>query len=334
MNYRHALVFYQTVTPLHVGCGHDVGVVDLPVIRERTTGYPFLPGSGIRGSVRNLFEQAEPKLEKPDTGAQEDGPPEGASKEKTPRRIDALFGPETSDGASEPASGCVSVHDAKLLLFPVRSDHGVFVWITCPFALQRLARDLGVFAGKAKSATDLTWSPASPPAEEQFLASFAARELYLEEFSLSCTTTAGTADAHLLRWAAALAKELSRLDLATKVVLVNDRTFGYFVHHATSVVQHVRLDAAKTVVDGALFSVEAVPPEALFYGFLGETKVRNPAWRKAEAEGGLEALSPLKELKDRLAPQEGRGGYMTLGGDEGTGLGVVGLAWAAEGAQP
>jgi CRISPR-associated protein Cmr4 len=330
MNYRHALLFYQPVTPLHVGCGQDVGVVDLPVIRERTTGYPFIPGSGIRGSVRDLFEAAEPKKPATEEDSTAEEAPSSPQRPEPPRRVDALFGPEASDGDSEPASGCVAVHDAKLLLFPVRSDHGVFVWITCPFALRRFASDVAVFLGIAPAGLD--WSPADSPGEEQFLATFAASSLYLEELSFLCAGNAGAADAELAAWETALSGTLGRADLAGRVVLVDDRIFGYFVHHATNVAQHVRLDAAKTVIDGALFSVEAVPPEALFYGFLGETKVRHPDWRRAEKEGIAPALQPLSELKGKVILPAKSEGYLTLGGDEGTGLGVSRLVWAAEGA--
>ena len=45
---RHLLTFY-TRTPLHVGSGATVEVVDLPVARERTTNFPIMPGSGLKG---------------------------------------------------------------------------------------------------------------------------------------------------------------------------------------------------------------------------------------------------------------------------------------------
>ena len=44
-----------TRTPLHVGCGSSVGIVDLPVLRERTTGFPTIPGSALKGSLADLF---------------------------------------------------------------------------------------------------------------------------------------------------------------------------------------------------------------------------------------------------------------------------------------
>ena len=44
-----------TRTPLHVGAGSAVGVVDLPVMRERHTGYPVIPGSSLKGVLADLW---------------------------------------------------------------------------------------------------------------------------------------------------------------------------------------------------------------------------------------------------------------------------------------
>jgi CRISPR/Cas system CMR subunit Cmr4 (Cas7 group RAMP superfamily) len=118
-------------------------------------------------------------------------------------------------------------------------------------------------------------------------------------------------------------------DLAKRTALVSDRSFHHFVTHATQVLQHNRLDAAKVVASGQLFSVEAVPPEAVFYGFLGATRPRRPKAEKEEAEKAQVATRE-EALAALLAPFSGAGGrpYLQLGGDEGTGLGVTRLTWA------
>jgi CRISPR-associated protein Cmr4 len=311
MSYTHTLVFYETVTPLHVGCGHDVGVVDLPVIRERTTGYPYAPGSGIRGSVREVFER---------------GAGSAAAEGEPTSMVEALFGPLTSDGESEPASGCVAVHDAKLLLFPVRSDCEVFLWLTCPFALDRFAREAQVFG--AEGGVELAKVTATKVGEEEFLGTCAASSVYLEEFVYQPATGEGieAAKTALASWSDRLAKHLSRPEMAGRIVVVSDRSFGHFVHHATQVQQHVRLTAEKVVADGALFSVEAVPPETIFYGFFGTTQVRSKAWLDKKLELDVDA-----RLKAGLLGAGKTTAVLTLGGDEGTGLGVTRLVWGAAG---
>lgn len=300
MTYEHVLVFYQPVTPLHVGCGQDVGVVDLPVIRERTTGYPFVPGSGIRGSVRELFEARD-------------------RKEKTDLAV-TLFGPlaereDKVEGVRH--AGCIAVHDAAVLLFPVRSDREVFLWITCPAVLRRFARDLEVFA----PALELPAVEVSPPPGEGGAVgpdSLGPR-LHLEEFRFELLPDSGS----LKAWAAKIGGLLGISDLDCRTVLVSDRTFHYFVNHATVLLQHNRLTSSKTVEDGGLFSVEAVPPEAVFYGFLGATDARS-AGEGAERPNRGQVLLHLRTLGGAM---KGSTAYVHLGGDESTGLGVTRMVW-------
>jgi CRISPR-associated protein Cmr4 len=285
MDYKHALVLYQTITPLHVGCGQDVGVVDLPVIRERTTGYPYIPGSGIRGAVRNVFERADQDL------------------------TQELFGPMADEELEDRYAGCVSFHDARLLLFPVRSDRNVFLWITCPHVLQRYAREVGAFG-----AAGPPWTPPGASPEPEQIVGPLTGQVFLEEFRYA---SAGDEGGSLAAWAADLGARLERPELADRTVLVADQSFAYFVAHATLIQQHNRLSSAKTVEEGALFSVEAVPSEAIFYGFLGATASRRPPVESRKPRDLDQVVAALAETMPS---------YLQLGGDEGTGLGVTRVA--------
>jgi CRISPR-associated protein Cmr4 len=327
MNYQHALLLYHTITPLHVGCGQDVGVVDLPVIRERTTGYPFIPGSGIRGSVRDLFER------------------------RSMDDASLLFGPTAESQEELRYAGCVAVHDARILLFPVRSDHSVFLWLTCPAVLRRFSRHVEAFLPEGEAAG---WPgyPELDPGDEGVLGpeGFDAT-VYLEEFAFANAGKAAGAEVArqaLASWAAPIGTALDLPEFAGQTVLVSDRTFHHFVHHATVLLQHNRLTSAKTVERGALFSVEAVPPETVFYGFFGATASRRPAAASASpgADDAGEIQGTVATQEKPLTPEEvfarlrspwekeGKGpasGYLHLGGDEGTGLGVTRLVWVAPG---
>ena len=44
--------YIHALTALHAGTGQGVGVVDLPIAREKSTGLPIVPGSGIKGVLR------------------------------------------------------------------------------------------------------------------------------------------------------------------------------------------------------------------------------------------------------------------------------------------
>lgn len=46
------LLFVHALTGLHPGSGTALGVVDLPVQRERHTDWPLIPGSSLKGVMR------------------------------------------------------------------------------------------------------------------------------------------------------------------------------------------------------------------------------------------------------------------------------------------
>jgi len=60
----HQKVFYtgtlECVTGLHIGDSKestDIGGVDLPVVRRKDNGQPYIPGSSLKGKMRCLLEQ-------------------------------------------------------------------------------------------------------------------------------------------------------------------------------------------------------------------------------------------------------------------------------------
>ena len=110
----------------HPGSGTALGVVDLPVQRERHTAWPMIPGSALKGVLRDCCRQHVPGRR----GKEADSDPD----------LVTAFGPPTSE--ADKHAGAISLTDARLLAFPVRSLKGVFAWVTCPAALERLNRDL------------------------------------------------------------------------------------------------------------------------------------------------------------------------------------------------
>jgi len=109
-----------SITPVHAGSGAELSVIDLPIQREKHTGFPVIWGQSLKGVLRRAYE----------------GLDDSQSKQKT----EIIFGPPT-DRASEHA-GAISVGDAKVLLFPVRSLKGVFAYVTCPLVLDRFIEDI------------------------------------------------------------------------------------------------------------------------------------------------------------------------------------------------
>jgi CRISPR-associated protein Cmr4 len=122
------LLFIQALSPLHSGTGQGVGVIDLPIAREKSTGIPFLPGASIKGVLRDSI----PK--KVITEKNEQG--EERTKEEDSDLCKAIFGAAELENA-----GAAVFADARLLLIPIRSLAGTFAYVTSPYLLKRLARD-------------------------------------------------------------------------------------------------------------------------------------------------------------------------------------------------
>ena len=204
----------------------------------------------------------------------------------------------------------------------MRSDRRLFLWLTCPAVLQRFARDVAVF--DADSAA-LAWRPAAQPGDGELVGPAGLgidNRVHLEEYAYA--ETAGDRGA-LAAWAAALGTRLDIADLAERAVLVSDAGFAHFCRHATLIQQHNRLSSAKTVQEGALFSLEAVPPEAVFYGFLGATGSR---WPASEGTPKADAAAVLAEVRAGLGFTADRSaGSFHFGGGESTGLGLTRVVW-------
>jgi CRISPR-associated protein Cmr4 len=52
MRKEHYLL--KVLTPLHIGAGQGLGHVDLPIVREAHTNFPYIPGTSLKGALRNL----------------------------------------------------------------------------------------------------------------------------------------------------------------------------------------------------------------------------------------------------------------------------------------
>ena len=228
-----------TRTPLHVGCGSSVGAVDQPVVRERHTGYPVIPGSAIKGVLADLWNE---KNEQGNIVRSKDGI--------------MLFGNDDTKTAS---AGKLLIGEGRLLAFPVRSAKGAFAWLTCPLALNRFRRD-GNFSF---TVPDIAADKACVTSES--LLKFEGGKVIFEEYPL--TVAAEEADAALVDALKSLCDDDVWAEMPKRLAIVSDELFRYFVENACEVANHNRIDDEKGVVaKGALFSQENVPSETLFYG--------------------------------------------------------------------
>jgi CRISPR-associated protein Cmr4 len=296
------LLSFYAETPVHMGAGSSVSYVDLPVQRERHTSFPVLWGSGIKGVLRNFaYRKWLEEYEK-----QEDNK-NNIDKNIVCEKVNTIFGPE--DGGEE-YSSCISITDAKILLYPVRSVRGVFAWITCPFVLKRFLEDLKAIK-KDINISDITILDESKIiiSKDSKLKIENQNKVALEEFVFN------TEEKELNNLISFFEKVFPqnnpfKEDLEKHLAIVSDNVFKDFVNYAVEIRTRIRIDQAKgTVKEKALFSEELIPSESIFYSlvFISEPKKNNINFEEVKK---LLTQSLFKE--DPL---------IQFGGDETTGKG-------------
>lgn len=229
----------HALSPLHSGTGHAADVIDLPTARMKATGIPFLPGSSIKGVLRDARRASD--------------------RDKT----EAVFGPSDDPAAH---AGALVVGDARLLALPVRSFRGTFAWTTSPLLLTLAKRDLN------ETALSIPHITARGAQLAQGNCCVHQGRLYLEDLDLPATESDEAA-----AWARRLAPLASPGDdiFTKRFAVVDDDTMTFLWETATQVDARVRLDEkTRTVAPGALWLEESLPPESLLIGLLAADRSR------------------------------------------------------------
>ncbi|WP_096635666.1 type III-B CRISPR module RAMP protein Cmr4 [Clostridium cochlearium] len=107
-------IIIKAITPIHAGMGRTLGLIDMPIQKEKHTGIPKIEGSTIKGCLRELYRIKN----------------QGGN-------IDKLFGPEKG----EDSASILGFTDAKLLFYPIITLEGIFAYVTCPYLLNRYFQD-------------------------------------------------------------------------------------------------------------------------------------------------------------------------------------------------
>jgi len=287
---KHAALFLYAVSPVHMGAGQAVGVIDNPIQRERHTGHPCFAGSGIKGAVRHGF-----------TAIGGDA-----------TLIDRLFGPDA--GSSELHAGAVSFGDAQLVALPVRSLKNGYVYATCPQAISRAQRLLGLIGVKAD------WPTFNVGEGGCLLANPALRSgdnLHLEAFEYTAKVSPElpklAADLAAKAFPAEAAYAFFRDKFSQDLVVLSDTDFAYFAQNAMLVEPHVRIDPdTGTAKEGGLFYTENLPPESLLIAPMLASQTRTGKGGETPAEA---VMAQIKAVID--------GKLLQIGGDVTTGRGLV-----------
>ena len=234
------LFHLHALSALHCGTGQSADVVDLPIARARATRLPIVPGSSLRGALRQQVAD--------DNDAT------------------ALFGPLSIRSDQETFAGALSIGDAQLLLLPVRCLAGIVSYVTCPFILRRYARD--------RTRAGIT-SPAVPNEPDKDTARVTQNsvncltdKLVLEDLDLRARR-----DPTLAAWASHIAQTVhpgdndAQQDVVERFAVVPDDVMSFLADTATEVRARIRIDPhTGTVSKGALWYEEHLPAETVLWG--------------------------------------------------------------------
>ncbi|MBT9174941.1 MAG: hypothetical protein DDT22_00607 [candidate division WS2 bacterium] len=274
MSKENCLFTFYTLTSLHAGAGESAQAIDLPVQREKHTEYPVVYSSGIKGSLRYHFA-IDPSLNK---------------------WVDEIFGKEGTE-ANESRSGKVVFTDAKILLFPVRSSEGVFKWITCPFVINRLKRDLD-FINIKLGDVDITIDNFNGVAFRKY-----EDKIVLEDFQITVKEYNTLQKPILVLFQKITSDHLNETDLVNRLIIVSDDVFKTLVTVATQIIARNVLDD-DTKKSKNLWYEEVVPSDAVFYTIM-----------KSAFNGNQEVIG---KLVSGLS-----GNILQIGGNETIGYGFV-----------
>ncbi len=241
---RAKLLYLHALTPVHSGTGQAVAVVDLPIAREKATGWPVIPASSLKGVLRDALSNGQNK-----------------------DWINRAFGKDVR-GEEQGEAGLLCFTDQRILCLAVRSYFGTFAYATCPLVLERFLRDAR--AMEIPPPFDTVPPLSGAPNDLNALVakgSVLARNgrVYLEDLDLIAREDEGVTQV-----ASALAGMLfpdNPQGMVQRFVMVSDEVFNFLCETAVEVVARVRLkDDTKTVEQGALWYEEAVPAESIFSG--------------------------------------------------------------------
>lgn len=295
-------LFFWVDTPLHAGSGTDLGIVDLPIQREKHTNFPKIEASGIKGCLRESFEKIL-----------------GKDKEE----LLLAFGPQ--EGKDEHTASSLGFSDARLLLFPVKSVKDVFAWITCPQVITRFTRELGL----CKIEFDFEVPEPNTASSEEICVK--VDTVVLEEYMFPVTVKEGSATKNLAAWLKThIAQSMETFwqqKIEKSLVVLSDENFRDFVTMSTEVIARTCIDDhTGTVAKGALWYEEYLPADSILYSLVfaapvykakdddkGDFKVIQEELQDGRKKSDIEAQKVMNFFTNNLGQTLQIGGNATVG---------------------
>jgi CRISPR-associated protein Cmr4 len=296
MDNDYSIMRMYAVSPCHAGSGSSLGTVDSPIQRERHTNWPVIQSSGMKGALRANFDRYKNNIPNKD---------ELKYFEDITKNI---FGTDKAEGTQNGYAGAISVSDAKILAFPMRSSAAPFVWITCPAVLKRLSRDLAITGIKVQTPDEvnkeLSWINDS---NALCVSGKLKGAILLEDYEVKVEES---------KTAENLKGLLKYFEGAEKILVVDDKIFDYGVSDCTQITAQIAIDQKTgTTTTGSLRYQEELPADSLMYCIIhwGETKNMGEK---------IKAGTIRQHIKDEVIKD-----HIQVGGDETMGRGIFELKW-------
>ena len=233
-----SIVSFKIITPLHAGVGSGLGVIDLPIQREKHTNFPKIEASTLKGCFRNSFENK-------------------ANSDEDKKKIHLAFGCDECDLKIKEFAGALGFSDARILLFPIKSVKGIFAYVTCPYIINRFNSEISKKV--LSKVNELIIS------KNSFL-DLKNGDILLEEYAFDVTKSDKVKK---------LADEISKIvnikNLEQRLVVLPDDEFTEFVSHSTEVITRNKINNETGTVDsksGGLFTEEYLPAETVLYSLI------------------------------------------------------------------
>ena len=312
-------LFLIVETSLHAGSGSDLGIVDLPIQREKHTNYPKVEASGIKGGIREVLS-TQPNLVRLGldlkiTSVEDD---------KYKKAIDLAFGPEQGDLHA----GALGFTDARLLLFPVKSVKGVFAWVTCPAVLERFKHDLSICEPSIVLDGSLPGKNHVPTRCDLIIND---NKIVLEEYTFEvektddCQIFANWIGENILP--SDEVYNYWREKIKGSLVVLSDDDFCDFVTLSTEVIARIKIDPKTgTVQKGALWYEEYLPSDSILYSLA----LTSPIFQENDAHKGIFQLTDQERVENCDESEkvmeffeDALPAVIQLGGNATTGKGIV-----------
>lgn len=252
--------YLYSLAPIHCGGEGDLGNIS-EIAREVHTNFPYIPGSSLRGSLRNEIEEYRGK-----------------------ETSDRLFGQELTHGK-------MGVHqiwfgDARLLWVPMRTmsvqGEDVFTWVSCP----TLLRDCALISQRGFDGfTGLTSAVGSR--KDIYIVADARVEVVAmtdeQKQSIELTET----------WASSLGNDTKSQWQNNRIVLP-DNDFQVLMEHALWT--QVRNVIADTGGAELFWTDVCIPRDTVFYYAWGYSVAKNDPIQPADCEAIQEILTGLIQV--------------------------------------